>query len=188
MSAIPINFGRPWSPYFVFIKNTHLTDRDFLAALGLKEYVLINSVRSRYDYIAIGRDPHWTHVADNFGYSHWASKAFKNAIARICMRFEVFTFSVGESDMSFDFDLYRDGQLIRHSVWEDRYYSGGRLQEQTGSPLEFEDAIPVGKDPLDGLWRVASALGIESDYSKLSMTLYAPTLQPPSGPFQRPQP
>ncbi len=185
MSALPINWGKPWSPYFVFVKTTALSDADLLATLGLNSYVPIASVESRYDYIAIGRDFRWTHVADNFGYTHWASKDFKEAVSRLCTRFEVFTFSVGEGDMSFDLALYRDGQRERHFVWEDRDYSGGKLSEQSGLPLAGEEAIPCGKDPLDGLWRVASALGIESDYTKLSMSLYAPTLQPPPKPFLR---
>jgi hypothetical protein len=177
VSAIPIYDHRPWSPYFVFVKSIEMTDRGILEALRLPAYVRIPSMEHRFDYLAIGRDSHWTHVADNYGYTHWHSKDFRDAVSELAARLEVFSFSVGDSDMSFDLQLYRSGHLVRRFVWEDRDYSGGRLQEQFGSPLEFETTIPCGKDPLDGLWRVASALGIECDYTKLNLMLYAPTPQ-----------
>ena len=174
MSSIPIHDGKPWSPYFVFIKNTGITDRELMNSLGLQSYTNSSFVRSRDDYLVIGRDAQWTHIADNFGYTHWESKAFGQAVSKFGERFEVFTFSVGEADMSFHLHFYSGGQLIRRFIWEDHDYSGGRLKKQSGSPLEYEDTIPFGKDPVDGLWRVASALGIESDYAKLSMSFYAP--------------
>ncbi len=175
MNAIPIYEGHPWSPYFVFIKNTEMTDRNLLEALGLKTYVTISTVDSRFDYLAIGRDPYWTHILDNFGYSHWHSDEFRNAIVKLGSNFDIFTFSVGDTDMSFDFQLYRRGHLVRSFVWEDLDYSGGRLKEQSGASLEGEEFIPCGKDPVAGLWRVASAQGIKSDYDKLPLKIYAPT-------------
>jgi hypothetical protein len=152
-----------------------MTNLDVLEVLGLAAYVRIYSVQSRSDYVAIGRDLHWIHLADNFGYTHWHSKNFRDAVSRLCARLDVFTFSVGDTDMSFDFQLCRGGHLVRRFIWEDHDCSGGRLREQFGTPLKNEEKIPWGNDPLDGLWRIASALGIEDDYTKLDLALYAPT-------------
>ena len=155
-----------------------MTDKDVLRTLGLANYVTIESTkrqgRQRYDYIAIGRDLRWTHIADNFGYTHWRSKVFKDAVSKLGGRLEVFTFSLGDIDASFDFHYHRDGSLIRRFVWEARYNQVGRLHGQFGSSLECEEKISRDQDPVDGLWEVASALGIERDYTKIDLKLYAP--------------
>lgn len=155
-----------------------MTDDDVLNGLGLAGYVAIDSIeqggRRRYDYIAIGRDSRWKHLADNFGYTHWHSKPFRDAVSRLGTGREVFTFSVGDIDVSFDLHYYREGALVRRLIWEAHHDSGSRLQEQCGSALEGEDKIARGNDPTDGLWQVASALGIERDYTKIDLKLYAP--------------
>jgi hypothetical protein len=177
IGAIPIHNGRPPAPYFVFIKRTDTTDGEVLEALRVGGYVRIQSMEwRRYDYLAIGRDTHWTHVLDNFSYTHWHSRNFKDAVAEVGARHDVFSFSIGDSDRSFDLHLYRGG-LVRHFFWEDPDYSGGRMKEEFGTPLECEDTISRGKDPWDGLLRVASALGIECDYRKISLRLHAPKLK-----------
>lgn len=175
MSAIPIYSGHPWSPYLVFVKSTAISDDAILNALDLGAYVKIPAFDRRLSYLAIGRDENWTHLADNFHYSHWFSNDFKNAVSKLGEIFELFSFSVGDIDLSFDLKYYCAGNLRRRFEWEDPYNSGGRLKEQFGAPLDQEDAIIIpGKDPLDGLWRVAEALGIESDYTRLDLQLYAP--------------
>jgi len=160
MSAIPIYFGIPWSPYLVFIKDTQMSDEKVLESLGLVGYVRIRSKRSSSEllhlgYIGIGRDSQWTHIADNYGYTHWHSKSFQDAVVALAPKHDLFTFSVGEPEMSFDLTLYLSGQLVRRFVWEDRDHTGGRLQDEFGPPLQGEDSIPRGKDPLKGLWEVA---------------------------------
>ncbi len=176
MSALPINIdGHPWSPYFVFIRDTSLTDLDILNALGLPGYVGIDSVDNRFDYLAIGRDSQWTHLADSWGYTHWFSSDFKDAVIALASTRDVFSFSVGDSDDSFDFQLTRRGVVVRHFVWDCPGFSGGQLGEEFGERLPAEDTIACGKDALPGLWRVASALGIESDYSRVPIKLYAPS-------------
>lgn len=152
-----------------------MTDAEILEALGLSAYVRIHGVDRRYDYLAIGRDARWTHIADNFGYTHWHSRAFRVAVSELSAKHNVFSFSVGDSDMSFHLELSRGGQIVRRFVWDDPDCSGGRLREQFGPPLDCEGTIHCGKDASDGLWRVASSLGIESDYTKISLRLYAPT-------------
>ena len=173
-SAIPIHDGKLWSPYFVFIKGTEMTYREVLGELGLGRYVKIDSIERRFDYLAIGRDSLWTHVIDNFGYTHWHSKAFKDAVANLGTRRDVFSFSVGDIDYSYDLLYYCSGKLIRQIVWEDPKINGGQLKHQSGPALAREETIIQNKDPIKGLWQVASALGIESDYTKINLMVYAP--------------
>src|SRR5262245_7168381 len=112
MSSIPIYHGRPWAPYFVFIKSTEMTSREVFEALRLGTYAEIPSMEGRFDYIAIGQDSRWTHAADNFGYTHWHSKNFRDAVSELGSRLDIFSFSVGDSDMSFDLHLFGGSHLV----------------------------------------------------------------------------
>lgn len=175
MGAIPVYGGRPWCPHLVFIRNIALSDQDVLAMLNLKNYTSVPSTEGDLKYLGIARDAQWTHLADNWYYSHWYSEQFRSAVRAIATRFDVFSFSMGDSDNSFDLFYYRSGKLVRRMVWDDPHYTGGHLSEEIGEPLPMEDKINRGGDPCPGLWSVASALNVETDYTRLSFTLYAAT-------------
>ena len=81
---------------------------------------------------------------------------------------------MGDSDMSFEMSLYRQGSLVRHVRWDDPHYAGGHLAAESGTSLQFEDSISRGQDPYEGLMRVAAGLGIKTDYSSHQFRLYAP--------------
>lgn len=174
MGTIPVYGGKPWSPHFVFIRNINLSDRDVLALLNLRNYVSVPSIEEWNKYLGISRDTQWTHLADNWFYSHWHSEQFRSAVSVIATRFDVFSFAMGDSDNSFDLFYYRNGVLVRRVIWDDPHYTGGHLREEMGAPLPMEDEINRGGDPCAGLWKVASALNVETDYTQLSFSLYAP--------------
>lgn len=174
MSPIPLFEGKPWSPHFVFLADVALDDRDVLDLFGLANYVQINTVDGRFDYLGISRDERWVHIVDNFGYTHWHSKVFSTQFSRLSLSMDVFYFVMGDSDMSFEMSLYQRGLLARHVHWDDPHYTGGHLAAESGIPLPFEDMIPRGHDPYEGLLRVASGLGIQTDYSTHHFQLYAP--------------
>jgi hypothetical protein len=174
MSSIPIYDGKLWSPHFVFLADTTLSDRALLGLFRLDNYVPTATADLGVDYLGISRDEAWTHIVDNFGYTHWHSKVFSRHFASLSGRMDVFYFMMGDSDMSFELSLYRRGSLVRHVRWDDPHYTGGHLVADFGTPLEFEESISRGHDPYDGLLQVAAGLGIQTDYSAHQFRLYAP--------------
>lgn len=175
MSLLPINEGRSWSPYFVFIRRTGFEHEELLQLLGLSEYAEKHNIELNDTYLCIGEDSEWTHLADDWGYTHWHSTDFKEKVREIALSHTVFTFSYGDSDMFFDLEFHSEGKLRRQFVWIDPDYSGGHLEREIGDALPMEDSIPRGSDPIDALWNVTRALGIETDYSRLEMRAYGPS-------------
>jgi hypothetical protein len=174
MSSIPIHHGRLWSPHFVFLADTALDDRALLGLFRLDHYVPTATADLGVDYLGISRDEAWTHIVDNFGYTHWHSKVFSTQFDSLSCRMDIFYFMMGDSDMSFELSLYRRGSLVRHVRWDDPHYTGGHLAAESGTPLQLEDSISRGHDPYDGLMQVAAGLGIQTDYSTHHFRLYAP--------------
>ncbi len=170
---LPVYHGSPWAPYFVFLKRTDLEDAELLNRFGKASYKpsVKNDVTA--EYLAIGRDSDWIHIADNFSYSHWHSKEFRSPVKELTKESDVFIFSVGDTDMSFEFAFFSDGKLIRSVVWEDPEMDGGFLKKQKGNPLNSEQAIPRGKDPLKGLWALAAEQGINTDFEKVKLRVYS---------------
>jgi hypothetical protein len=174
VSSIPIYDGKLWSPHYVFLSDTSLADLAVLGLFGLQHYVPTKFSRQRSDYIGISSDGRWIHLIDNYGYTHLHSPDFRSRFHSLAQAMDVFSFSIGDIDMSFDIQFYRDRHLARYFRWDDPRIDGGHLGAESGSPLSFEDTIPRGSDPYDGLLRVAAGLGVQTDYSTHSIRLYAP--------------
>jgi len=134
--------GKPHSPYFVFIRNTIMEDSELLTELGLQSYSNFSGTEQNNPYICITRDDAWTHLADDWFYTHWHSHSFKEQLLHIAQECDLFSFSVGDSDMSFDFELHRRGVLERRVVWVDPNYDGGYLKEEFGRAMSLESQIP----------------------------------------------
>jgi len=164
--------GQPHSPYLVFIKKVDFQIDNLLDQLGLSDYVELKRTKFSDQCIYIGQDAQWTHLVDD-GYIHWYSKDYRMNIERIAKSADIFSFSVGDVDMSFDLSLWRNGVLVRHFEWEDPYYDGGNMKMEFGDPIDGESEIPLGSDPLKALWGVAKLLGIENDYTKLDLRIFA---------------
>lgn len=165
--------GIPHSPYLIFIKGLDLSDEEILYQLGLSGYSKLEARIPWSDHLAISRDEEWTHLADSYAYSHWLSNDFRTKIQKMASSFDVFTFSVGDADYSYDFEYWASGERIRKVVWDDPKYDGGFLKEQHGIPLEGEGPVSANKDPLKGLWQLAQSLGIQTDYTQLDTELYS---------------
>ena len=88
--------------------------------------------------------------------------------------YEIFTFSIGDIDYSYDFQYYQGGTLRRSVVWEDPHIDGGRMKQEYGERLECEAINPVYESSsfIHEIWSLARSLGIETDYSKLEFRAY----------------
>jgi|GEM_PF-3134425 len=171
-NTLPI-CGYPWTPYLVFLRRTDLSDGELLSRLGKSDFTRLEEFDRDRKYLAIGRDSNWIHIADNYYYEHWGSKSFRASIQELARETDVFTFSLGDIDMAFDFELYRDGDLVRRFVWVDPTMKGGYIEEEFGDPIPGEESIPFGKEAGSAMWNLAALQGIETDYTKVRPKLYA---------------
>jgi hypothetical protein len=121
--------------------------------------------------VAVANDGRWTMIADDFAYSLWNSPVTRPAIAEIAQRCDVFTCSVGEADHSFDFDYFKDGQLVRRCFLPDPDFKD-LIKGNFGPPLPAEPQAFKQKSEIDIILDIASSLGIKTDYTREELRLY----------------
>ena len=103
----------------------------------------------------------WKLVADDFSYALWHRPTTKHVILDLARRFEILTFSVGDSDQAYDLRHFVDGDLVRELIVDDCFGGGDqRILVDDGK------RIPGELDPLgqDNLVRYLSTLAAASGF------------------------
>lgn len=157
--------GMPSSPYYIFINGiSGKSDLEILSLLNLeivKEIYLNNIIQDEENYIYLSRDENWVHLMDNLLYSHWYSKEFSNQIEKLGKKLEIFTCSVGDSDLSFDFKYYNNGKKVREYVVESPNYIDEILKLDIGIPIKGEQEGLKKDDQLERVLFIAQQLGVK---------------------------
>ncbi len=165
--------GKPFAPYFIFIKNINeKSDGEILELLELEHCELFDYG----DYVHISQDANWVHVIDNDAYQLWYSQKLTNRIEELGKEYEIFTCSVGEPDLSFDFRYFRDGKKIREYVVESPNYDDQIIITDFGSPILGEEIL-VHEELVKGhqlavVLHIAESLGIQLPKSAEGIKCY----------------
>ncbi len=162
------------APYFIFVRCANeLSDIDLLQRFELSIYKQTQSV-SLLDYYAIlANDAAWTLLADNWRYSLWHNPSTRPAIEHLASSYDVFACSIGDCDDSFDFVYYQNAQLVRKYVVTDPHFRGGTVTEDFGEPFSSESNILTLPNQLTMVLKLASSLGIKTDYKDHDLRIYA---------------
>ena len=170
----PYNINnRVFSPYLVFIKCARIYENhDLLKLLGLNNHNAIEAEDDVASYFYIARCDEWVHVIDDWFYTLWYSKNFRRNIGNLAKSYDVFTCSIGESDDSFDFEYYKNGELVRKFVVEDPDDAEKIITENYGAPLYCEAAALSQDDNMDKVLYIAKSLGINVNYDELQPLKY----------------
>jgi hypothetical protein len=180
--------GRLHAPYFIFVRGGgRYSDADLLRLFGLSAYRPTDSPRRLGRYALLAGDGPWTMVADDWFYTLWHMPSTRPALQELGRRCDVFACSVGDCDHSFDFAYYSQGRLARRYVVADPDFRGGRVVEDTGTPLPGETTAFGGEDELRIVLGVAASLGIRTDYAPHDIRAYAPSAGPGAAPDPRRQ-
>ena len=153
----------PHSPYFICIKGlNHKNDEELLELLGLHKCKEIEIPKDFEDEncIYISNDTSWIHIMDNYYYTFWQSDALSVRIEELGEKYEIFTFSVGDSDLSFDFKYFKNGTKIREYIVTSPNYNDEVIEVNNGTPLFGETEGLKKKDQFDRIIYIADSLGI----------------------------
>ncbi|MCP4359372.1 MAG: hypothetical protein GY796_15265 [Chloroflexi bacterium] len=114
-------------------------------------------------------------LADNWYYSLWHNPSTRPTIEQLAASFDVFACSVGDCDDSFDFVYYQNAQLVRKYVVTDPHFRGGSVTEDVGKPFPAEsDILANTSNQLTMVLKLASSLGIKTDYKDHDLRIYVP--------------
>lgn len=164
--------GLPHTPYLIFLNGLKdKTDQEILELFDLgdnKETAIRNDLSDKY-CIYMSRDDNWIHLMDNYFYTHWHSKNFSMKVEELGRNYELFSCSVGDCDLSFDFKYYKNGNKIREYVVESPNYNDEILKVNYGEPLLGENEGMQKNDQFNRVTHIASSLGIEipTDLNKI---------------------
>ena len=113
-------------------------------------------------------------IADDWYYTLWHMKTTRPAIEEIAKRHDIFSFSVGECDLSFDFVLYKKGLLERKYVVESPHFTDRVVVENLGQPMPAESGLLVSPEGHDVGMRLAESLGIQTMLTQNDLRIYEP--------------
>ncbi len=175
MERIQINNGVVFSPFYVFIKGVgKLTDKNLLESFGIKNAEIVSDRTgiNKSTSLFITEDSKWIHLMDYWDYSLYHNEIENGYIQKLSEGFDIFTCSVGDSDKSFEFKYFVDGQLIREYMVEGPNYKGGRVARNYGTKLISEESALLNEDELDKVVEIAKGIGIEFEHSKEKIRHY----------------
>ena len=155
-----------------------MSDQEIRERMGLEHYLFIADEKEKNkgiegkQYFFITEDSSWTYVMDDWYYSLWFEKGIRDRIKLLSGDFDIFTFSVGDSDNSFDFSYLQKGEYLRQYVVEDPTYKGGEVVINTGKPFPIEDQALAKQEPIDKVIMIAKSLGIVFTHTKENVRVY----------------
>jgi len=109
---------------------------------------------------------------DNWWYNLWHSDSFRKKIDKLGEKYDIFYCSMGDCDYSFDFTYYKDGLLRRKYVVDDPDFKGGKLIENIGKSLPFEEDNLKNIGQGGKIISIAKSIGIETNHKLESISCY----------------
>ena len=165
--------GRLHSPFFVYFRQEpRLSDEQILKHFGLLSFSWTKQLQESAQYVILTDAGEWTLLADDWLYSLWHMPSTKTAIEALAESRDVFTWSVGDCDQSFEYKCYRDRELIRQYTVESPNYNDQVVQHDIGEAFEFEKALrelPVE----ERMACYCAEFGIETSVKREQLRLYS---------------
>jgi hypothetical protein len=167
--------GRLHAPYFIYFRRVaKLSDAQILAHFGLTTYRLTEKLQRSSTYAVIGDAGEWTLLADDWFYRLWHMPTTRPAIESLAKEGEVFAWSVGDCDQSFDYCLYRDGRLVRQYMVDSPHFSDQVIRTDFGERLSFESELLSSDLSIEEkMNQFTSQLGINPFVTQDMLRLYA---------------
>lgn len=136
-----LKWGHLHTPFMIYVRSYNsITDQEFMQLFGLQGYQKATPpLKFAGPHVVFANDSEWTHIADDFFYMLWQDPRTSLVIAELGRSYDVFRNSIGDIDDSFEFEYYRDGELVRKFVYEHNVFEGTRsIIEDSGSNLMGE--------------------------------------------------
>ena len=167
------------APFYVFIEASKEQIPRVLKELTLNEWTALelNNFDSLIDsnnrHFFLTTKGNWIHIMDDWNYTLWFDSEFISRLTKLSSDFKIFTCSIGDSDNSFDFRLFRKGRITREYVVEDPNHDGGHIAKNIGEPLDGEREALKKVDITDRVLSIASNLGIDIVHETNKITAFS---------------
>ncbi len=158
------------SPYFIFIKCDKHNYDYVLTKLNLQNWEEVENKNLKETFDSDNRHFYttwkdgWLHIMDDWYYTLWFDNDLKNRLKNLSNEFDIFSCSVGDSDSSFDFRLWKNAKLIREFVVEDPKHNGGKITKDLGVKLPGEVSSYKKHDAFDLVISIAKKQGISINH------------------------
>lgn len=113
-------------------------------------------------------------LADDWLYQLWYMPSKRATIEALAKSRDLFAYYVGECDLSYGYQLYRNGQLAREFIVDSPRFNDQVVTTDFGERLVFEPRLLVDDEAIDEkLFEFAANLGIEPFVTHEMLRLYA---------------
>jgi len=167
------------TPFYIIIRSENKINQDnVLEKLNLKNYKFVEDENERHNDLQEARKLFiydnfgWIHIMDDWFYTLWHNKEIRNTLIILGKEFEIFYFSIGDSDESLEFVYYKNGELKRKFIRDDFDFKGGEIKENIGTPFECEKICMKSIDPYDKVKPIINSIGIKLSYETREIKCY----------------
>jgi hypothetical protein len=164
--------GHLHAPFFIYFRREPLlSDKQILAHFGLHAYHSTAKLPPSSTYAVITDAGDWTLLADDWLYQLWHMPSTRNAIKLLAKTRDVFAWSIGDCDQSFEYTIYRNGELVRQYIVDSPHFDDQVVRIDFGDRLPFESELhdlPI-EQKMD---RFCSDIGINTIVQRDGLRLY----------------
>jgi hypothetical protein len=167
--------GQLHAPFFIYFRRIpRLTDEQILAQFGLTTYRYTKKLQPSSTYAVIADAGEWTFLADDWLYQLWHLPSTRPAIESLATTRDVFAWSVGDCDQSFEYCLYRNGIRVRQYIVDSPSFSDQVIRVNFGEVLPFEsELLSADLEITDKMNQFSAYLGINTIVTQDMLRVYA---------------
>lgn len=171
---LTLNDGALHAPYFIFVRGpSSYSDEDLLKQFGIGHFQLIANPTRNHLNVVLADAGEWKLVADSWLYHLWNRPDRMHRLEELAKSNEVFAFSVGDCDLSYDFCHYANGALVRRFVVESPGYSDQVVVENFGPNMIGEPSPAAGEAvKISELLNIGESLGAITRFSRDEFRIY----------------
>lgn len=163
-------------PSYICIKGiSEKSDLEVLKLLNITSDITqaYNELTAAEDFdIFVSRDDQWIHIIDNFFWMLNESEVVAKRIETLGEHYELYTCSVGDADLSFDFKYFKNGKLRREYVVKSPNFNNEVIAVNFGDALSGETEGLRKKDQIEKVLFIAQSLGIKIPTNFEKLTAY----------------
>ena len=163
--------GQLWSPFYIMVKDYGgLKFNELFQQLNIDRYshqIKENKLEigsESLDVLFAIRRGNWVQIMDNWGYKLWHDKQIRKDVEQLSKSYEIFQFSIGDIDYSYDFAYYKNGVLKRKFAIEADHPSEEIIKENFGSSLKGESETKKYREPFDKIRPITNSIGIPFEH------------------------
>ncbi|MBN8599778.1 MAG: hypothetical protein J0M26_24325 [Planctomycetes bacterium] len=156
-----------------FRRDPPLSDQQILAHFGLRNYLRADSLPKTCTYAVLADIGDWVLLADDLLYRLWNTPTTALAVESLAESRDVFTWSVGDCDMSFGYRIFKNGELIRDYAVDSPHFVDQLVRTDFGVAMTSELELLVSDLQIElKVGGIGELLGINPFVSREMLRLY----------------